>query len=124
MTTQERRTAGATEEQMHDARIQEIEARLAAASAGDWTACRMVHEERGDDLTPDELGEYIRNAVIKSADDSGSRGFLFISVETPQGARDVCHVGNGPTSPANADFIQHAKRDIEWLLARLKEPSR
>lgn len=101
-------------------RLAEIEARLRGASSGDWTACRMTHEERGDDLTAEELGEYVTNAVHKSQGDSGSGAFLFISVDTPDGTRDVCHVGNGPTSPANADFIQHAKRDIEWLLAEIR----
>ena len=102
-------------------RIAAIEQRLEAASAGKWTACRMVHHERGDDLTPEELGEYVKNSVVKSAEASGSSAFLFVSVEKPDGDADVCHVGNGPTSPQNADLIQHAPDDLRFLLSLVKQ---
>lgn len=81
---------------------------LSGFSAGPWTACRMVHDERGDDLTPEELGEYVKNSVIKSAQASRSTAFLFVSCEKADGPADVCHVGNGPTSPANARLIAAA----------------
>lgn len=105
-------------------RIAAIRARAQAASPGQWQACRMTHEERGGDLTPEELGEYVKNSVIKSQADSGSTAFFFVSVDKGDGPADVCHVGNGPTSPANADFIQHAKDDIEFLLAELSRVGR
>ena len=99
-----------------------IQNRVERASQGKWTACRMTHAERGGDLTPEELGEYVMNSVRKSAEASGSSTFLFISVEKADGQpADVCHVGNGPTSPQNADFIQHAPDDVRYLLALLRE---
>lgn len=105
---------------MDTERINAIRERLNRVSKGPWTACRMVHEDRGDDLTPAELGEYVQNSVVKSAGASGSNAFLFVSVEKTDGkSADVCHVGNGPTSPANADFIAHAPDDIAFLLASL-----
>lgn len=106
-------------------RIEAIKARLAAASRGPWQACRMTHIDRpGQDMTPEEIGEYVTNAVRQSGEDSGSMGFLFVSVNTDSGPKDVCHVGNGPTSPANADFIQHAKDDIEFLLTEIARSGR
>ena len=108
------------EKSMGTERINAIRERLNRASKGPWTACRMTHEDRGDDLTPAELGEYVQNSVVKSAGESGSNAFLFVSVEKTDGkSADVCHVGNGPTSPANADFIAHAPDDIAFLLASL-----
>lgn len=84
---------------------------------GPWTACRMVHQQTGEDMTPEQVGEYVANSVIKSAAVSGSMAFLFVSCEKEDGPADVCHVGNGPTSPANAKLIAAAPD----LLAALKE---
>lgn len=103
-------------------RENQIRLRLDAATPEPWKAYRMVHDERGDALTPEEIGEYVTNTVRKSAILSGSTDFLFISAEKSDGPADVCHVGNGPASPANADFIQHAKDDIAYLLGRLSRP--
>jgi len=75
---------------------------------GPWIAYHMTHAERGDNLTPEELGEYVCNSVKKSALASGTTDFLFVSAEKPDGPADVCHVGNGPTSPANAKLIAAA----------------
>lgn len=89
----------------------------AAHSPGAWTVYSMASLDRaGDGLTPEEIGEYVTNSVKKSAEESGSLAFLFVSVETPDGPRDVCHVGNGPTSPANACLIAAAP----VMLAALK----
>lgn len=96
--------------------IDAIRARLHAATPWPWAAYQMVHDERGDHLTADEIGEYVKNSVVKSAGESGSMGFLFVSANKPSGPADVCHVGNGPTSPANADFIANAPEDIATLL--------
>ena len=92
------------------------------ATPGEWIACQMSHFERGGDLTPDELGEYVANAVRKSQATSGSSRFLFVSVMKTDGPADVCHVGNGPTSPANAAFI--AAANPTTVLALLAEVER
>lgn len=84
---------------------------------GPWTAYRMVHEATNEPMSPEQVGEYVRNSVVKSAGESGSLDFLFVSVEKPDGPADVCHVGNGPTSPANACLIAAAPD----LLASCKE---
>jgi hypothetical protein len=83
----------------------------ATHTPGPWIACNMVHAERGDQMTPEELGEYVANAA-RMGDPSR---FLFISTEG-DGAPDICHVGNGPSGPANARLIAAAPD----LLAALK----
>lgn len=100
-----------------ESRLAAIKERVEALSnIPEWTAYRMVHEDTGELLTPEQLGEYVKNAVKVSAAVSGSHEFLFVSVETPNGPRDVCHVGNGPQSPVNAQFIAHARSDVPYLL--------
>lgn len=80
---------------------------------GPWTTFRMTVD---DDLpTPEQIGEYVKNSVIKSAERSGTTDFLFVSCVKEDGESDVCHVGNGPTSPANAQLIA-ASPDL-WELA-------
>lgn len=89
-----------------------------AATQGCWTACRMTHLERGDDLTPDELGEYVKNCVLVG----GERPFLFVSVEVGGVSVDLCHIGNGPNGPNNAAFIQAANpATVVALLDRIQE---
>lgn len=83
---------------------------------GPWTVYAMVHEDTNEPMTPEQIGEYVKNSVIKSAEQSGTRQFLFVSAQKPDGPADVCHVGNGPTSPANAKLIAAAPE----LLAALK----
>lgn len=75
---------------------------------GPWEAGIMVHKDTGEPLTPAQVGEYIQNSVTKSAVQSGSLDFYTIRCEKPDGQADVCHVGNGPTSPANALLIAAA----------------
>lgn len=36
------------------------------ATPGPWSGCRLVHADRHDSMTPDEVGEYVKNSVIKS----------------------------------------------------------
>jgi hypothetical protein len=97
--------------------IPAVEARIATATPGEWQACRMVMEGEDRPLTAEEIGEYVMNSVRKSATESGTEDFLFIYVEKPNGPADVCHVGNGPTSPENADFIAHARADLPRAVA-------
>lgn len=84
---------------------------------GPWTAYAMVHEDTNEPMTPEQIGEYVKNSVIKSAEQSGTLQFLFVSAQKPDGPADVCHVGNGPTSPANAKLIAAAPDLLEALKA-------
>mgnify|MGYP001405710346 CR=1 FL=1 len=89
---------------------------------GPWTAFTMVHGERGDALTPEEIGEYVKNSVIASAENGGSLDrFLFIRAGEGADARDVCHVGNGPAGPYNAHLIAAAPDLLEALLDMLSD---
>jgi hypothetical protein len=79
-----------------------------------WFAFNMIHEERGDQMTPDEIGEYVAGCVRKSIENGGSaERFLFISGKD---APDICHIGNGPDGPANAALIVKAVNAHEQLL--------
>ena len=89
---------------MTQEKLDELRRLAVFATQGEWTACRMTHADRGDDLTPDELGEYVKNCVAVS----GKRPFLFISVNVDGVSVDMCHMGNGPNGPNNAAFIQAA----------------
>jgi hypothetical protein len=73
---------------------------------GDWQVFNMIHAERHERMTPDEIGEYVANSIRKTLSDGGSNDFLFVS--TGEGAPDICHVGNGPAGPANARLIAAA----------------
>jgi hypothetical protein len=107
--------------------IEEIIAELTraheASTQGEWTGYRLVHADRGDTMTPEEMGEYVRNSVIKSESESGTRDFIAVLGNKPDGPADVCHVGNGPTSPANAAFIVAAHNHLGALLAYVREQS-
>lgn len=84
---------------------------------GKWQAFNMVHADRGDALTPQEIGEYVKNSVLKSIENGGAVDrFLFVSTDE-QGSPDICLVGNGPDGPANAVLIAAAPE----LLAILDE---
>lgn len=96
--------------------LDHLESLLAAATPAPWTAYRQVHAERGDDMTPEECGEYVRNSVVNSARESGSSEFLAILAQKIDGPADVCLVGNGPTSPANAKLIEALRNAAPDLL--------
>ena len=100
--------------------IAAIKARADKASGQSWQAWNMVHGDTGKPMTPDELGEYVKNTVLKSIEDGGSADqFLFVSFDG-EGNSDICHVGNGPNRAANAAFIAHARTDIPALIAALE----
>ena len=88
------------------------------ASPEEWRAVKFVNPDNGDrNLTPEELGEYVRRSVEKSAERSGTSDFLAIRIEEPDGTSDVCLVGNGPRSPHNARIIAAAVNHLPALLA-------
>jgi hypothetical protein len=74
----------------------------------------------GNPFDAEDAGEYTKNSVFKSAAQSGSTDFLAVSCEKSDGSADICLVGNGPTSPANARFSEHAREDIPTLLAEVE----
>lgn len=76
---------------------------------GPWMALNMVHAERGDQMTPEEVGEYVAGCVRLGSPDR----FLFVTNEP--GAPDICHIGNGPSGPANARLIAAAPDLLEAL---------
>lgn len=96
--------------------LDEIEARASKATPGPWTACRMVHADTGEPMTPEDIGEYVRGCVEMGPRDD----FLFLSGEKDDGPADVAHVGNGPTSPENAQFLAHAREDVPRLAKALR----
>lgn len=81
-----------------------------------WQAVRLIHADTQEPMTPEQVGEYVRNSVLVHPD---SAEFYAVVCEKPDGSADVCHVGNGPTSPANAAFIAAAPQLVRDLLATL-----
>jgi len=81
---------------------------------GPWRVLNMVHAERGDAMTPEELGEYVANSVRLTIEGGGTADrFLFISTEGD--GPDLCHVGNGPRGPFNAMLMAAAPDLLEAL---------
>ena len=84
-------------------------ASLTGFTPGPWTGWNMIHADTGIPMTPDELGEMLKNNVLQSIKDGGSaKRFLFVSGETPIGPADMCHVGNGPNCLRNTALIAAA----------------
>jgi hypothetical protein len=72
---------------------------------GPWEWCFM-------DRPLSEIGEYVQSCVTNSP----GKQFHFICGAHPDGGEaDVCHVGNGPTSEANARLIAAAPEMFEAL---------
>lgn len=87
-----------------------------------WLPRVLTHAERGDLLTAEEIGEYVRSGVLVSAEKSGSLEFVAVQA----GDLHVCLVGNGPNRVANARLIAaapalHVRVIAEAVLA-LVEP--
>lgn len=92
--------------------IDQIKADREAGTPGPWKPCNMVHADRGDQMTPEEIGEYVANSV-RMGDLSR---FLFVSGKHSDGGDcDVCHTGNGPRGPANTRRIARVP-DMEAAL--------
>lgn len=88
---------------------------MSAWTKGPWIACNMIHAEHGGPMTPEEIGEYVKNNVLKSIENGGSATeFLFIST-VGDDVPDICHVGNGPRRAANAQLIASAPALVSAL---------
>jgi hypothetical protein len=97
--------------------IDQIKADREEGTPGPWNACNMVHADRGNQMTPDEIGEYVANSV-RMGDMSR---FLFVSGKhTDGGDCDVCHTGNGPRGTANTRRIARVP-DMEAALLAAAE---
>jgi hypothetical protein len=101
-----------TKQQLHDALK-----RCEKASKGPWEHALMVKEGGEPWNSAEEIAEYVCNC-IKSGK---SLDFYFVSAEKEDGRADVCHVGNGPTSPENCHFIAKARTDLPAALEALQE---
>ncbi|MAY32823.1 MAG: hypothetical protein CMM86_09485 [Rhodovulum sp.] len=87
---------------MTDKLLEQIKADREAGTRGPWGAHNMVHADRGNQMTPEEIGEYVANSV-RIGDPNR---FLFVSGKHEDGGDcDVCHTGNGPKGPANTRRI-------------------
>ena len=79
-----------------------LQALVEHATPGPWTAFNMIHADRGDAMTPEEIGEYVCNSVRKGDLDR----FLFVSGKHDDGGTvDICLTGNGPRGPWNTALI-------------------
>lgn len=90
------------------------------ASKLPWATYNMIHAERGDAMTPEEIGEYVVGCVWKSREDGGSDNFLFVTTGEADGP-DICHVGNGPRGPHNAALLTFAVNNFTQLLKERDE---
>lgn len=69
------------------------------------------------DTPKEKIGAYVQGCVNKSQEEN----FHFILGKHPDGGdADVCHVGNGPKSSANAEFIVRAVNAHDALLEACK----
>lgn len=92
--------------------IEQIRADREAGTPGPWSGHNMIHADRGNQMTPDEICTYVANSV-RMGDLSR---FLFVSGKHEDGGDcDVCHTGNGPRGPANTRRIARVP-DMETAL--------
>ena len=104
--------------------LDELEQLLKKATPGPWLAANMVHADRRDAMTADELGAYVAANVRRSIEDGGSADrFLFLTTNEDD-APDICHVGNGPNGPTNAALIAALRNEAPRLLAAAREVER
>jgi len=96
----------------------ELDAALALANAatpGPWENVILAHHKTGEMLSGKSLIEYIERAVAYGP----WREFHAILCEKVDGRYEVAHVGNGPTSPRNGDFIAAARDLVPALVAEV-----
>lgn len=101
--------------------LEQIKADRDTGTPGPWSAFNMTHEDRGDQMTPDEVGEYVANSVRMGC----WPHFLFVGGKHSDGGDcDVCHVGNGPLGPYNARRIARVPEMEDRILADADEITR
>lgn len=86
-----------------------------AHTPGPWMPFVMVNQETGAQMTPEQVGELVKNSIIKSAIQSGTNEYVFVVAKKHDGEYDICHVGNGPDRKANARLIAAAPDLLEAL---------
>lgn len=97
---------------MSDAEVREALARAERASAGPWLTGIL-----DGPFNPETCAKYVEACLDRGA----LAEFWLVSCVKPDGVADVCHVGNGPTSPQNADFLAAARTDVPRLVATIRE---
>ncbi|MFN7002166.1 MAG: hypothetical protein ACK4NW_01905 [Roseinatronobacter sp.] len=94
---------------------------VAGATPGPWSGHNMVHADTGEQMTPEELGDYVCNSVKMGDYDR----FLFVSGRHDNGMpADVCHTGNGPKGPYNTALIALTPRLAVTVTAQQREIER
>lgn len=88
------------------------------ATPGPLTACNMVHAETGEQMTPEQVGEYVKTSLLVYPD---NHDYLFVSCTVDGVDVDYCHVGNGPNGPNNAAFIAACSRETIIAIAKQQE---
>lgn len=69
---------------------------------GPWEPCIL-------DRPLDSIPKYVAECITAS----GGSDFFFVLGEKKDGPADICHVGNGPSSSANAHLISAAPELLE-----------
>ena len=77
---------------------------MSAHTPGPWEPCVL-------DRQLSEIPSYVETCIAAS----GGKDFLFVSGWREDGEVDICHVGNGPRSLANARLIAAAPELLEAL---------
>ena len=95
---------------------------MSAHTPGPWMPFVMVNQETGAQMTPEQVGELVKNSIIKSAIQSGTNEYVFVVAKKHDGEYDICHVGNGPDRKANARLIAAAPELLafaKWAIGQL-----
>ena len=89
---------------------------MSAHTPGPWEPCVL-------DRQLSEIPSYVETCIAAS----GGKDFLFVSGWREDGEVDICHVGNGPRSLANARLIAAAPdllAALQALVAELDGPGK
>lgn len=98
-----------------DADLAAARALAEGASSGPWLTGVL-----DGPFSPEACARYVENCLNRGV----LAEFWFVGCVKPDGAADVCHVGNGPTSPANAEFIAQSRTLVPRLYDAVEEARR
>lgn len=90
--------------------------KLKGFSPEQWGAFRLNVPGVEGLPTPQQVGDYTRDAILQTAEESGTTDVMFVALERDGGTFDVCLVGNSPRAFQNAALIAAAPA----LLAELE----